>query len=115
MCLSVSASHIRRPFQCPEPDSLQTFPNSTRQIRTRVSGRKHLNSRLTSPLEIRWRLSINHYTRRTHDVADGVQPRSMYESGLNYQVWVEPQHLTGNVRYRMTSAQLYPNEPGAPV
>jgi hypothetical protein len=40
--------------------------------------------------------------------ADGVQSRRMYEAALNYQVWVEPQQLTGNICYRMTSSQLYP-------
>ncbi|MEJ1181045.1 MULTISPECIES: hypothetical protein [unclassified Pseudarthrobacter] len=43
--------------------------------------------------------------------ADGVQARSMYESALNYQVWVEPQQLAGKTCYRMTSAQLYPMGP----
>lgn len=39
--------------------------------------------------------------------ADGVQPRNMYEAAENYKAWVEPQQLTGEAAYRMTSAQLY--------
>lgn len=42
--------------------------------------------------------------------ADGVQPRSMYESAQNYKAWVEPQQLTGTACYRMTSARLYPTD-----
>lgn len=42
--------------------------------------------------------------------ADGVQPRRMYESALNYKAWVEPQQLTGRACYRMTFARLYPTD-----
>ncbi len=39
--------------------------------------------------------------------ADGVHPRNMYEAAENYKARVEPQQLTDEAAYRMTSAQLY--------
>lgn len=40
--------------------------------------------------------------------SDGVHPRTMYETALKYEAWVEPQELTGTIVYRMTSYMLYP-------
>ena len=40
--------------------------------------------------------------------ADGINPRTMYEAAEGYSVWVEPQQLSGEASYRMTSYQLHP-------
>ena len=49
--------------------------------------------------------------------AEGVQPRTMYEAALVYQVWVKPQELAGTscFRFRMTTAHLYPLNNGSRV
>lgn len=39
--------------------------------------------------------------------ADGVHLRNMYEAAESYKAWVEPQQLTDEAAYTMTSAQLY--------
>jgi hypothetical protein len=39
--------------------------------------------------------------------ADGLNRRTMYEAAEGYSVWVEPQQLSGEAAYRMTSNQLY--------
>lgn len=40
--------------------------------------------------------------------SDGIHPRAMFEAADGYAAWVEPQQLTGEASYRMTSFQLYP-------
>ncbi|MDR7159821.1 hypothetical protein J2X42_002537 [Arthrobacter sp. BE255] len=40
--------------------------------------------------------------------ADGINRRTMYEAAEGYSVWVEPQQLSGEASYRMTTLQLYP-------
>ena len=42
--------------------------------------------------------------------ADGIHLRSMYVAAENYTAWVEPQELTGETTYRMTTSRLYPYE-----
>jgi hypothetical protein len=42
--------------------------------------------------------------------SDGVQPRTLYEAALKYEVWIEPRQLTGTKCYRMTSSMLYPDQ-----
>jgi hypothetical protein len=39
--------------------------------------------------------------------ADGVQGRELFSAADNYEVWVEPRLLDGNMRYRMTDEQLH--------
>lgn len=39
--------------------------------------------------------------------ANGVKLRSMYEAAENYTAWAEPQQLTGQAAYKMTSEQLF--------
>lgn len=39
--------------------------------------------------------------------AEGIHARSMYVAAENHTAWVEPQELTGENTYRMTSARLY--------
>jgi len=38
--------------------------------------------------------------------ADGINPRQMFEAWAGYQVWVTPQELSGDLRYRMAPDQL---------
>lgn len=40
--------------------------------------------------------------------ADGVQGRALFSAADNYEVWVEPRLLDGDMRYRMTNSQLHP-------
>lgn len=53
--------------------------------------------------------------------AEGVQGRELFCAADNYEVWIEPRLLDGNMRYRMTHEQLhrqFPNgtasSPGTP-
>ena len=39
--------------------------------------------------------------------SDGINPRAMFEAADGCAAWVEPQQLTGEASYRMTSFQLY--------
>ena len=40
--------------------------------------------------------------------ADGVQGRELFSAADNYEVWIEPRLLDGNMRYRMTDEQIHP-------
>ncbi|WP_104044334.1 hypothetical protein [Arthrobacter sp. ZGTC412] len=41
--------------------------------------------------------------------ADAAHSRQMFESAQGHQVWVAPQELSGDLNYRMTTAQIFGN------
>ena len=49
--------------------------------------------------------------------AEGIEPRTMYESALGYEAWVKPQLLSASTcfQYRMTTRNLYPHNAPQPA
>lgn len=39
--------------------------------------------------------------------ANGACDRELFSAADNYEVWIQPHLLDGNMRYRMTSSQIY--------